>query len=150
MNRQAGVIFCEYFDAFERALMDDDWSPVARCFADDARYRVENVPFACELAGPEAIVRGLQKSVSHFDRCMDGRLLEILSITRLAPHRIQVELVTGYDRGGQALRGLVSCEVETDGAKIHRLTDRYEPAFMAGAMQWLGAHAADLDPSYVP
>ena len=57
-----------YEDAFEQAMVDDDWSRVAQCFAEDAVH--ESDPVA---VGREAVMAKLIAGVERLDRKMDKR-----------------------------------------------------------------------------
>ncbi|MEM1436272.1 MAG: nuclear transport factor 2 family protein [Pseudomonadota bacterium] len=141
--------FSRYFNAFEDALTDGDWAPVAGCFAADAVYRVVGAPFACTLHGRDAIVAGFQRSTGNFDARLDERLLEIEQITRMHRSELWVNLISGYGRdGAPPLRLPVAMRVRFSGREIAELTDHYQPEYIAGGLHWMVSHAADLNPAY--
>jgi hypothetical protein len=70
--------FLGYAQDFEKTYADDDWSRLERYFAPDAVYEVRNVPFGCRLVGPQAIFRGIKKSLDGFDRRMDERTVAVV------------------------------------------------------------------------
>lgn len=142
--------FMDYFECFEAALQTGNWRLVGECFAEDARYSVEGVPFACCVKGREAISQAFQKSTSAFDATMDYRLLDIQSITRIAQNRIRVDLISGYGREETgAMTTSVAMEVEVSDRGIERLRDIYDPQLTLPALAWLAANFDDADPSYV-
>ena len=57
-----------YEDAFEKTFVDNDWSRVERCFAEDAVH--ESDPIA---TGRAAVIAKLKAGVDRFDRKMDTR-----------------------------------------------------------------------------
>jgi hypothetical protein len=61
-------LYQAYEDAFEESFVDDDWSRVERCFAEDAVH--ESDPFA---TGRAAVIAKLKAGVDGFDRKMDTR-----------------------------------------------------------------------------
>ena len=98
MSAKTISVFMNYFDAFERALSDGHWHAVEEMLADQVTYKVEGVPFACEIEGKAAVIAAFRKSTSAFDATMDFRMLEIQSIARLADDRIRIALLSGYGR----------------------------------------------------
>ena len=150
MSASAIGKFMDYFRHFEDALLTDEWSAVSECLAEDARYRVEGVPFACDIRGRDAIVKALKKSTSAFDATMDYRMLEIQSIFRLAPNRIRVDLLSGYGREATgSVTAPVTIEVLTGENGIIELRDIYDPELTAPALTWMAMNLSDADPSYV-
>jgi limonene-1,2-epoxide hydrolase len=142
--------FMQYFDRFEAALQTDDWSEVRASFAENACYLVEGVPFACRIHGRDAIVSALRKSTASFDATMDFRMLEVLSMVRLGPDRVRIELLSGYGRHAiGSMTAPVSMEVQADARGIVELKDLYDPELTAPALTWIATHLGDADPSYV-
>ena len=142
------VVFSRYFQAFEEAVAGGDWHGVAANLTPDVQYEVRNVPFACALRGRDAVVAAFQRSVGNFDQRMDGRSLDILSISRLSEHEVRAELVSGYARDNEQLTAPVSCNVQCREGLVTSIVDTYDPVWIRGAMQWLERHAPDLDPTY--
>lgn len=150
MSAQTISQFMNYFDCFEAALQTGNWTPVGECFAEDAQYSVEGVPFACCVKGREPILHAFQKSTSAFDATMDHRLLEIQSITRIAENLIRVDLISGYGRAEKgSMTAPVAMEVEAGDRGIERLRDIYDPQLTLPALTWLATNFDDADPSYV-
>ncbi|MEM6708973.1 MAG: nuclear transport factor 2 family protein [Pseudomonadota bacterium] len=142
-------LFVRYFDAFEAAVSSDQWEEVGDCFAEDCRYRVLGVPFACDLHGRAAVMDGFRRSLDGFDRRVDGRLLDLTALTRLGADQLSVQLVSGYDRAGApSLRLPVTMYAEFEQDRLVLLEDRYEPRWLGGALAWLETYGADLDPRY--
>ena len=141
--------FMQYFDSFENAVAGGDWSGVASQLTEDIRYQVHGVPFSCELVGRDAVIAGFQKSTAAFDASMDLRMLEILSLVRLGPDALRVELISGYGREAiGSVTAPVSIEASVRNGQISLLRDFYDPVLTAPALTWLGTHAAAADPSY--
>ncbi|MHA7816303.1 MAG: nuclear transport factor 2 family protein [Pseudohaliea sp.] len=142
--------FLNYFESFEAALHSGDWDLVGSCLAENARYTVTGVPFACEVEGRAAILRAFRKSTAAFDATMDFRLLEIQSMTRLGPGRIRAELISGYGRNATgATTAPVSVEVQADERGIVELRDSYDQELTEPALLWIAMNLGDADPSYV-
>ncbi|TCO78614.1 hypothetical protein [Chromatocurvus halotolerans] len=139
-----------YFDAFERAVVDGRWQEVEEMLTEQVTYKVEGVPFACEIDGRAAVMDAFRKSTRAFDATMDFRLLEILSIVRLADNHIRVELLSGYGRDKVgSMTAPVAIEVKTNGSRVSSLRDTYDPTLSMPALSWLAANLGDADPSYV-
>ena len=71
--------FMKYAADFEKTLADDDWSRLRQYFADDAVYEVKSDSLGCKLTGPDAIFKGIKKSLDGFDRKFEGRSMDITS-----------------------------------------------------------------------
>ena len=150
MSASTISVFMEYFNAFEDALSGSCWDRVEKSFCEDIVYSVEGVPFACEVKGRAEVIAALQKSTAAFDATMDFRLLEILTITRIAHNHIRAELLSGYGRDATgAMTAPVTIEVKSDGARISSLRDIYDPTLTLPALSWLAAYIEGADPSYV-
>jgi len=142
--------FLHYFDVFEKALESEDWTNVAECFAEVARYTVEGVPFACHIEGRQPIIEAFKRSTKNFDATMDTRILDIQSMFRLSPDCVRVELISGYGRASVGgITAPVAIEVTTSEHGIVALRDIYDPALTSPALTWLATHLSDADPSYV-
>ena len=61
-------LFMKYAADFEKTLADDDWTRLRQYFAADAVYEVKSDGFPCKLTGPDAIFKGIKKSLDGFDR----------------------------------------------------------------------------------
>lgn len=143
------ISFSNYFQAFEEAVATDQWQAVEQCLADDVRYTVVNVPFACDIRGRENVVAGMQRSIRNFDAQMDERMLDVVSVCRLDHNQIRVELISGYTRGEETIRIPVSMHIKSDQGRLTDVQDVYDPNWTLGAVGWLAKYASDLDPSYV-
>ena len=142
-------LFMDYFERFEHALQTGVWDGVAESLAANATYAIEGVPFGGEINGRDAIVCAFQKSTSAFDATMDFRLLEIISMQRLGPDRIRVDLISGYGRDAVgSVTAPVTIEVTADDHGIVALKDSYDEQLTAPALTWLATHCPDADPSY--
>lgn len=143
------ISFMRYFEAFEDAVANGNWDTVKACLAENVHYTVVNVPFACDLKGREKVVTGMQKSIGNFDAQLDERMLEIVSISRINPDEIRVELISGYQQGAEILRLPVSMNIKSESGLISEINDVYDPVWIEGATIWLERNASGLDPSYV-
>lgn len=139
-----------YFADFDRCLGDDDWSRLAAHFSADAVYEVIGLPYACVVRGRDAIVAALRRSVHGFDRRLDGRHLAIAGTPQPDGDRLVVGLRGRYEKAGAPPLefGLREEVCVADDGRIARLADIYEDAAAAGALTWLAAHGAGLDPRY--
>jgi hypothetical protein len=141
--------FLGYAQDFEKTYADDDWSRLERYFAPDAVYEVRNVPFGCRLVGPQAIFRGIKKSLDGFDRRMDERTVAVVDGPYVEGERVSLGWTVTYAKRGApdfVLRGRSSAQVV--GGKIVELTDEYPDGMAAEAGAWFAKHAPDADPSY--
>ncbi len=57
-----------YEDAFEQMMVDGDWSPVERCFAENAVHESEPV-----AEGRAAVIAKMKNGVEQLDRKMESR-----------------------------------------------------------------------------
>jgi hypothetical protein len=141
--------FIAYAQDFEKTYADDDWSRLERYFAPDAVYEVRNVPFGCRLVGPQAIFRGIKKSLDGFDRRMDERNVAITEPPSVDGDRVTIGWTVTYRKSGAPdllLRGRSSARI-ADG-KIVEMADEYPDGMAAEAGAWFAKHAPDVDPSY--
>lgn len=150
MSASAISVFMNYFNTFEQAMTEGSWLAVEELLTDQIIYKVEGVPFACEVKGKAEVVKAFRKSTSAFDATMDFRMLEILSVARLGDGHLRVDLLSGYGRDSVgSMTAPVSIEVRTDGPRIASLRDIYDPTLTTPALSWLAMHVGDADPSYV-
>ena len=141
--------FLAYAQDFEKTYVDDDWTRLERHFAPDAVYEVRNVPFACRLVGPQAIFRGIKKSLDGFDRRMDGREVAVVDGPFVEGERVSLGWTVTYRKRGAPdllLRGRSSARI-VDG-KIVEMADEYPAGMAEEAGAWFAKHAPDIDPSY--
>ena len=142
--------FIQYATAFEQAYADDDWSRLIPYFADDAVYRVVSDVFGCELRGPEAILRGIQKSVNGFDRRFATRQIEVTSGPEVEGDTVRLGWSVTYTLEGVepfVLPGRSRARLR-DG-KLVELEDAYDASTMQAAAEWQHANGMTFDPSYV-
>jgi hypothetical protein len=140
-----------YAADFEKTLADDDWSRLRRYFADDAQYEVKSQSFGCSLRGPDAIFKGIKKSLDGFDRKFDGRDVEITSPPALTADGFGVDWELTYRKEGKTpyvLRG--HTDVRYRDGKIAYLADSYDDARVgAETAAWMKQNGMQIDPSYV-
>ena len=142
--------FAEYAADFEKTLADDDWSRLRRYFAPDAVYQVEAEGFGCTLTGPDAIFKGMKKSLDGFDRKFDGRTADVTSGPEIDGDALRLGWTVTYRKAGKTpyvLRG--RSEARYRDGTIVRLVDSYDASVAAEAAQWMQQNGMVLDPSYV-
>jgi hypothetical protein len=142
--------FFEYAQDFETTYVDDDWSRLAGYFEPDAVYEVRNVPFACRLAGRDAIFRGIRKSLDGFDRRFAERRPEITDPPVETGDSVSVGWAVTYVKPGAPpfrLRGRSTAHYR--GERIVHLVDEYPDGMGDEAASWLAAHAPGFDAAYV-
>ena len=143
--------FMQYAADFEKTLADDDWTRLRRYFAEDAVYEVQSTTFGCKLTGPDAIFKGMKKSLDGFDRKFDGRSVDVTKGPEIDGDAMRMEWAVTYRKAGKTpyvLRG--RSEVRYRDAKITRLVDSYDDATTtAEAAAWMQQNGMVLDPSYV-
>lgn len=71
-------LFIAYADDFEKTYDDDNWQRLEKYFSPHAIYRVHSKSMGCELVGPEAIFKGLKKSLDGFDRLFAKRSIAVV------------------------------------------------------------------------
>jgi len=143
--------FLAYARDFERTYDDDDWSGITRLSAPAAVYGVGNGRFACRLVGPDAIGRGLKRSLDGFDRRLPKRTLGLTAPPTITADRVEAPWTATYAPAGApplVLRGHSAVRVE-DGL-IVELVDTYPDGMDAEAAAWTTAYAPGLDVGYVP
>lgn len=142
--------FMQYATAFEQTYADDDWARLMPFFADDAVYRVVSDVFGCELHGPEAILRGIRKSVNGFDRRFATRQIDVTSGPDVDGDEVRLGWSVTYTLAGVepfVLPGRSRARFR-DG-KLIELEDVYEASTMQAAAAWQQANGMTFDPSYV-
>jgi hypothetical protein len=142
--------FMQYAADFEKTLADDDWARLRRHFADDAVYEVQSEGFGCKLEGPDAIFKGMKKSLDGFDRKFDGRDIDVTKGPEIDGDALRMEWAVTYRKAGKTpyvLRG--RSEVRYRDGKIARLVDSYDASVAAEGAAWMQRNGMVLDPSYV-
>lgn len=143
-------LFMKYAADFEKTLADDDWTRLRQYFAADAVYEVKSDGFPCKLTGPDAIFKGIKKSLDGFDRKFDGRTIDITKGPELDGDVLRMDWAVTYRKAGKSpyvLRG--SSEVRYRDGKIAQLTDSYDASVGAQAAAWMQQNGMIVDPSYV-
>lgn len=142
--------FMAYAADFEKTYVDDDWSRLRQYFADDAVYEVKAEAFGCSLTGPDAIFKGIKKSLDNFDRNFEERGIAVTNGPQLDGDRLSADWTVTYTKAGKTpylLRGHTDAYYR-DG-KITRLVDSYDPSVGPEAAAWMRENGMVLDPSYV-
>ena len=132
--------FLAYADAFEKSLVDDDWSRVEPYFTEDAVY--EGEPRAESRA---AVIAKFRDSVEGFDRRMDSRT------PRFEPPTVDGDTLTmrwlvTYTKAG--LPDLVISGLQTavfSGDRIARLSDLLDPGRQEALDRWMAEHGKGLE-----
>jgi hypothetical protein len=141
--------FSTYAGEFELTFKDDDWTRLRRFFADDAVYEVKAQAFGCRLVGPDAIFRGIKKSLDGFDRKFTGREIALTSGPEVDGDEIRLGWTVTYTKEGLppfVLRGRSTARYR-DG-QIAYLCDSYEPSVEAEFGDWQSATGVAVDASY--
>jgi hypothetical protein len=142
--------FRDYAADFEKTYIDDDWSRLRTHFADDAVYEVRSAAFGCRLVGPDAIFRGIKKSLDGFDRRFARRELAVDSVREATQHAFELSWIVTYTKDGAppfVLRG--SSRAELVDGRIARLVDSYDETMDHEGREWVAKHGAGFDVSYV-
>lgn len=141
--------FLAYAGDFEKTYADDDWSRLHRYFTDDALYDVQAQSFGCELEGPEAIFKGIKKSLDGFDRRFTERKIDVTGAPEIAGDELRMAWKVTYSKEGLSdfvLRGR-SLVRYRDG-KIAYLSDRYDPSIEDEFAEWQRQNGVQLNVSY--
>ena len=141
--------FMKYAAAFEKTLVDDDWTRIRPFFANNAVYEVKARSFGCRLEGPEAIFRGMKKSLDGFDRKFSGRDIQVLDGPHVEGDQMSMSWAVTYRKEGVTpfvLRGR-SAVLYVDG-KIVALSDSYEANIEDELAAWQKQTGMQLDASY--
>ena len=142
--------FMQYAADFEQTLADDDWHRLRQYFTDDAVYEVTSDSFGCKLAGPDAIFKGIKKSLDGMDRKFDGRSVDVTSGPDVDAAGLRLGWTVTYRKEGKApyvLRG--RSEVRYRDGRIVYLADCFDASVGAEAAAWMQQNGMTLDPSYV-
>jgi len=142
--------FLAYAGDFEKTLADDDWSRLRQYFAPDAVYEVKAPGFPCRLVGPDAIFKGMKKSLDGFDRKFDGRSIDVTKGPEITDDGLSMSWAVTYRKAGKTpyvLRG--ASVVRYRDGKIAALVDSYDETVASEAAAWMQQNAMPLDPSYV-
>jgi ketosteroid isomerase-like protein len=135
--------------AFETAYATDDWRPLGAFFHEDMTYEVMNMPFHCVVAGREAVLAGLRRSVERFDK-LCTRTVGIGSVIRQEGDNVLVHAGIRFERPGAPPTFAKLWEIATyRQGRIARIVDIYDPGCAEDFAQWMAAWGEGLDPSYV-
>ena len=140
--------FVEYVQDFEKTYVDDDWSRLTKYFAPDATYTVKGAGADCHIVGRDAILRGIKKSVSGFDKKFVEREVDFSGAPTVEGSTVRAPWAVTYRKTGAPdfiLRGC-STAVYRDGV-IATLSD--DMVVDDAGMAWLGKYGEGLDPKYV-
>ena len=142
--------FMAYAADFEKTLVDDDWTRLRPYFAADAVYEVKSDAFACKLTGPDAIFKGMKKSLDGFDRKFDGRGIAVLEGPDVEGDTMRMRWTVTYTKAGKTPYVLPGrSEVRYRDGKIAALIDSYDASVGLDAAAWMKANGMIVDPSYV-
>lgn len=142
--------FLEYAGPFEQTYVDDDWSRLRPFFADDAVYEVQSDSFGCVLRGPDAILRGIRKSVDGFDRRFDVRRIDVTAGPEVDGDELRIDWSVTYEKEGVTPFVLIGrSRARYRDGKLVELVDSYDPSVTLAAVAWQRANGLSFDPSYV-
>jgi hypothetical protein len=140
-----------WVSAFDSCCADGHWARLEPLLAPDMRYTVAGAPFACDIAGRDAVIAGFARSIASFDSHFDERRWIGVGIREIPPN-IVTGRATGWYRMGN--RPPLSFSAQSvwrfEGPLLAAITEVYDPAEadVQQAMAWLATHAPGLDPSY--
>jgi len=141
--------FGEYAAAFERVYQDDEWSALEPFFTEDAVYEIHGgPPFGGRVAGRDALLSHLERSVNAFDRRFPSRKLELLEGPTLRQGRVWLRWRVSYSGPGLpelVLDGEESAEFEGD--RIRHLEDRFPPEASGITETWFRSYAGRIPPA---
>jgi hypothetical protein len=113
------------------------------------RLRGENRVFR-QLTGPDAIFKGMKKSLDGFDRKFDGRSVDLTSGPDVEGDTIRMGWTVTYRKAGKTPYPLHGrSEVRYRDGKIAYLGDSYDASVGPAAAAWMHENGMTLDPSYV-
>jgi hypothetical protein len=145
------TLWRNWIAAFDRAVTTDNWIALRPLLADEVTYTVSGVPFACHLVGAEAVLAGLRRSITNFDRHFETREWYGVGVRVFAP-----DVVTARAMGVYRLGELPRLHFSAPSlwrfaeGRVTMMQDCYDPteADVAGALGWLAEHAPGLDAGY--
>jgi hypothetical protein len=141
--------FAAYAAAFEETYVDDDWSRLTKYFTDGAVYEVTGGGIDARLEGPDAIFKGMKKSLDGMDRKFDSRTIEVTSEPELTDDTLDVDWTVTYTLGDAPPFVLVGhTKAHLDGDRIKWMRDSYTDEMAAASAAWIAAHAPQIDGSY--
>lgn len=140
-----------WITAFDRAVDGGDWESLRVFLHPDVTYTVSGAPFACHLAGVDAVLRGFKRSIDNFDRHFDRRWWFGVGVREYAPDVVRARAMGVYALGDKPLLHFSANSLwRFDGDRIVMMQDWYDPAEIdvQNALAWLGEHAPHLDARY--
>lgn len=145
------TLWQNWISAFDRAVATDDWEALRPLVDPDVTYTVSGVPFSCHLAGADAVLAGLSRSIANFDRHFETREWYGVGVRVFAP-----DVVTGRAMGVYRLGDRPPLHFSAPSlwrfaeGRVTMMQDCYDPceADVVAALGWLAEHAPALDASY--
>lgn len=141
----------EWIAAFDKATETNDWHALSDFLDPSVTYTVSGVPFACNLVGSEAVLKGFAKSISNFDQKFDKREWYGVGIREFTPDTVTGRAMGLYRLGEKpSLHFSAKSVWRFNGDRLIAMHDMYDlaEADVQGALAWLAEHAPDLDASY--
>jgi len=138
--------FAAYADAFEKAFVSDDWSPIEPFFTEDAVYdAMLPPPLGGRFEGRDAILAYFKYVLDHFDRRFESREIALLEGPTEDGDSVWLRGSATYRAAGVPEFVLELEETVTfEGDRIRRLEDRYEPATTQHIRAYLKEHGREL------
>ncbi|MEO0398216.1 MAG: nuclear transport factor 2 family protein [Pseudomonadota bacterium] len=142
-----------WITAFETAAMNGRWDEAASHLTEDCLYVVAGGPYACEVKGRTAIIKGFQRSLAGFDQKFDRREWRAGKIRLHEPNAVTAVVTGTYTIVGKPpLRFGVDGQWFFRDDKVFLMADLYDLglADTADTLNWMGAHSdgMTLDGSY--
>jgi hypothetical protein len=140
-----------WISTFDKAVESDDWDGLRPLLDPDVTYTVSGVPFACHLAGVDAVLAGFQKSIAGFDRHFDRRWWFGVGVREFAPDVVTARAMGVYQLDDKPLLHFSAPSIwRFKDGKVAAMQDCYDLAEgdVQVALAWLGQHAPELDASY--
>lgn len=137
--------------AFDTAVATDDWDALRPLLAEDVTYTVSGVPFACHLAGADAVLAGFRRSISGFDRHFDQRWWFGVGVRAFGPDVVTARAMGVYRLGDRPLLHFSAPSLwRFREGRVAMMQDCYDlaEADVEAALGWLAEHAPGLDASY--
>jgi hypothetical protein len=141
--------FLDYFQAFERTYLDDDWGRLEEFFAPDAVYRIRGSgDFDCDIHGRDAIFAAIRRFVDGFDRrCI--RELRPVGTIRVEGDTVSGRGIAAYRRGESPELVLdIEESAEFRDGVIVTLTDTYAEKVDDMMRRWMERWGPDLVAAY--
>jgi len=144
------TLFLEYAGEFEKSYEDDDWSRLHEYLQPDASYEIVSSRYGCKLVGPEAIFKGVKKSLDGFDRRFDSRRIEVKDDMQKTDDEFSISWIAHYEKEGlEPLQLHGHSKVVYQDGKIKALTDSFTPEEEGDVQTWIDTSGFDVDLSYV-